>query len=96
MIRPSDVVMDDANKIDSAGPCATPLEPLSQVNMNPNPMSALSVAPASAISFLPTNFPLPANQGFAVDSDGAAVASRKGTIPKDRNWTGPRPTKTGK
>jgi hypothetical protein len=80
-IRPSDVVMDDANKIDSAAPCATPLDdldPLTHVNMNPKPMSALSVAPASlVIPVLPMN---PTTQGFAVDSDGAAVASRKGTI----------------
>jgi hypothetical protein len=36
----------------------------------------------SSVAFLPTgmNLPLPANPGFAVDSDGAPVASRKGTI----------------
>ena len=92
MIPSSNVVIDDADKVGSMAPHAPstphgapPLDLLTPANMNQNPMSTLSGAATSPKSM---NFPLPKNLG-SVDSDGAPVASRKGTImrPKPHSIT---------
>ena len=58
-----------------------PLSVVSSAGGYPVSQSVNTVAPATlAKSSLPMNLPLPENLGSAGDSDGAAVASRKGTI----------------